>query len=107
MTRGKNFLNFEQHQRELLDKNKTVNYPNKIIPWELFQPELEAIYEKERKRYVVCKPMDVLLMFKPLILQQLDNISDEGFGYPAKDCLSSMEFLNLGLENCVPGTTAA
>ena len=73
----KGFWNFEQRQQDLFNKNKTLKHLNEIIPWELFRAELEALYDKERKSNAGRKPMDVILMFKLLILQQLYNISDE------------------------------
>jgi len=98
----KGFWDFEQRQQELLDKNKTLKHLNIIIPWELFRDELEALHDKERKSNAGRKPMDVILMFKLLILQQLYNISDEELEYQVNDRLSFMEFLNLGLEDKVP-----
>lgn len=101
----KGFWDFEKRQKELLSKNKTLKYLDEIIPWELFRAELETLYEKERKSNAGRKPMDVILMFKFLILQQLYNISDEELEYQVKDRLSFMEFLNLGLEDPVPDAT--
>jgi IS5 family transposase len=98
----KGFWDLEKRQKELLNQNKTLKYLNEIIPWHLFRDELEALYEKERKSNAGRKPIDVILMFKLLILQQLYNISDEALEYQVKDRLSFMEFLNLGLEDRVP-----
>ena len=101
----KGFWDFEERQQELLSKNKTLKALNDIIPWELFRADLEALYKKERKSNAGRKPIDVILMFKLLILQQLYNISDEELEYQVKDRLSFMEFLNLGLEDSVPDAT--
>lgn len=101
----KGFWDFEQRQQELLNKNKTLKHLNEIIPWELFRAELETLYDKERKSNAGRKPIDVILMFKLLILQKLYNISDEELEYQVKDRLSFMEFLGLGLEDRVPDAT--
>jgi IS5 family transposase len=101
----KGFWDIEKRQKELLSQNKTLKHLDEIIPWHLFRDELEALYEKERKSNAGRKPIDVILMFKLLILQQLYNISDEALEYQVKDRLSFMEFLNLGLEDRVPDAT--
>ena len=101
----KGFWDFEERQQELLNKNKTLKYLNDIIPWELFRDELESLHKKDRKSNAGRKPIDVILMFKLLILQQLYNISDEALEYQVKDRLSFMEFLNLGIEDPVPDAT--
>jgi hypothetical protein len=89
------FWDFEKRQQELLSKNKTLKYLDEVIPWELFRSELDTLHEKERKSNAGRKPIDVILMFKLLILQQLYNISDEELEYQVKDRLSFMQFLNL------------
>jgi IS5 family transposase len=101
----KGFWDIEKRQKELLSQNKTLKHLDDIIPWHLFRDELEALYEKERKSHAGRKPIDVILMFKLLILQQLYNVSDEALEYQVKDRLSFMEFLNLGLEDRVPDAT--
>jgi IS5 family transposase len=98
----KGFWDFEERQQDLLNKNKTLKHLNTIIPWELFREDLEEIYVKERKSNAGRKPIDVVLIFKMLILQQLYNISDDELEYQVKDRLSFMEFLGLGLEDRVP-----
>jgi IS5 family transposase len=35
------------------------------------------VYEKARKSNAGAKPIDVVLMFKILVLQQLNNLSDD------------------------------
>ena len=75
---------------------------NAVIDWEVFRPELNRVHEKERKRNAGAKPVDVVLMFKLLILQQLHNLSDDGIEYQVRDRLSFMRFLGLQLEDRVP-----
>jgi IS5 family transposase len=76
------------------------------IPWELFRPLLETVQEKERKSAAGRKPLDVVLMFKVLILQTLYNLADEAVEYQIRDRLSFMRFLGLELYDSVPnGTT--
>jgi len=73
----KGFWDFEKRQQELLSKNQTLKHLNEIIPWELFRDELESLHKKNRKSNAGRKPIDVILMFKLLILQQLYNIREK------------------------------
>ncbi len=72
------------------------------INWEAFRPDLNRVHEKERKSNAGAKPIDVVLMFKVLVLQQLHNLSDERIEYQIRDRLSFMRFLGLQIEDRVP-----
>ena len=65
---------------------------NSQINWEAFRPDLGRVHEKERKSSAGAKPIDVVLMFKVLVLQQLHNLSDERIEYQIRDRLSFMRF---------------
>ncbi|CCT58815.1 transposase [Acetobacter pasteurianus 386B] len=47
-------------------------------------------------------PFDPVLMFKILIIQTLNNLSDERTEYLINDCLSFIRFLGLVLSERVP-----
>ena len=47
------------------------------INWQAFWPDLTGVHEKERKSNAGAGPIDVVLMFKLLVLQQLHNLSDD------------------------------
>lgn len=49
-----------------------------------------------------CPPYDVVLMFKILVSQTLNNLSDERTEYLINDCLSFIRFLGLELSYRVP-----
>lgn len=72
------------------------------INWEAFRSDLNRLHEKERKSNAGAKPIDVVLMFKVLVLQQLNNLSDDRIEYQIRDRLSFMRFLDLQLEDRVP-----
>jgi IS5 family transposase len=74
----------------------------KLVDWERFRPELEAVREKERKSNAGRKPFDVVLMFKVLVLQSLYNLSDEKIEFQIRDRISFMRFLVLSLGDAVP-----
>jgi len=75
---------------------------NERIDWEAFRKDLSLVHEKERKSNAGAKPIDVVLMFKVLVLQHLHNLSDDRIEYQIRDRLSFMRFLGLQLEDRVP-----
>ena len=77
-----------------------------MIPWESFRSQLAKVHEKERKSNAGRRPLDVVLMFKILILQTLYNVSDEQIEYQIRDRLSFARFLGLGIEDEVPDATS-
>ena len=62
------------------------------IDWEAFRCDLARVHEKARKSKAGAKPIDVVLMFKMLVLQQLYNLADEGIEYQVRERLSFMRF---------------
>jgi IS5 family transposase len=74
----------------------------KLVDWERFRPELEAVRDKERKSNAGRKPFDVVMMFKVLVLQSLYNLSDERIEFQIRDRISFMRFLDLSLGDAVP-----
>ncbi len=75
---------------------------NAVIDWEIFRPILARLDGGERKSAAGRKPTCRLLMFKLLILQRLNNLSDERLQYQVSDRLSFMRFLGLELAGTVP-----
>ena len=52
------------------------------------------------------KPIDVIVMFRMLVLQSLYNLSDGRIEYQVRDRLSFTRFVRLGIEDSIPdGTT--
>jgi IS5 family transposase len=43
---------------------------NSQIDWEAFRADLNRVHQKDRKSNAGAKPIDVVLMFKLLVLQQ-------------------------------------
>ena len=75
---------------------------NAIIDWEIFRPILECLDSKERKSKAGRKPTCRILMFKMLVLQRLNGLSDERLQYQVTDRLSFMRFLGVALAGNVP-----
>lgn len=100
------FWDWEKRYTYLEKKQDLLLNLNEVVPWEEFRAILEQVHQKARKSNAGRKPIDVVLLFKMLILQRLYNLSDEQLEYQINDRLSFMKFLNLGLEDSVPdGTT--
>ena len=74
----------------------------KLVDWERFRPEMEAVRDKERKSNAGRKPFDVVLMFKVLVLQSLYNLSDEKIEVQIRDRISIMRIFDLSLGDAVP-----
>ena len=77
-----------------------------MIDWEAFRGDIEAARsaarDHARKSAAGAKPIDAVLMFKIVVLQQLNNLSDDRIEYQIRDRLSFMRFLGLALEDRVP-----
>ena len=81
----------------------------RVVPFESFRAEIEAAVltpVSEKKSTAGRKPIDVMVMFRMLVLQSLYNLSDEQVEYQVRDGLSFTRFLGLGIEDGIPdGTT--
>jgi IS5 family transposase len=76
---------------------------HKVIDFEMFRPELEeAMLNHDKKSNVGCKPYDVVLMFKIILLKRFYNLSDEQAEYQINDRSSFKEFLGLSSGDTVP-----
>src|SRR6476659_7588517 len=51
------------------------------------------------------KPFDAILMFRMLVLQALNNLSDEQVEYQVRDRLSFSRFLGLAIEDSIQAAT--
>lgn len=96
------FFDVNERTAKLTEMGDPLVGLNERIDWEGFRPTLNAVYEKARKSKAGAKPMDVVLMFKILVLQQLHNLSDDRIEYQIRDRLSFMRFLGLQMEGRVP-----
>jgi transposase, IS5 family len=73
-----------------------------LVDFEIFRPALEAAVPRADRSKGGRPPFDHVFMFKVLILQAMDSLSDERCEYLIKDRLSFMRFLGLGLSDAVP-----
>ena len=80
---------------------------SKHIDFEMFRPVLnDALRKAERKSPAGRKPLDVVLMFKALIVQRLFNLSDEQLEFQITDRFSFTRFLGLHTGETIPDYTS-
>ncbi|GBR56822.1 hypothetical protein GCM10007872_23310 [Gluconobacter sphaericus NBRC 12467] len=72
------------------------------VDFEAFRPDLEKALAYSDGSKGGRPPFDPVLMFKILLIQTLNNLSDEQTEYLINDRLSFMRFLGLGLSDRVP-----
>jgi len=76
---------------------------HKVIDFEMFRSELEEnMLNHDKKNNAGCKPHDVVMMFKIILLKRFYNLSDEQAEYQINDRLSFREFLGLSSGDRVP-----
>src|ERR1700716_1313175 len=79
---------------------------DRLVPWESFRADIEAVVltpDEMRKSSVGRKPLAAIVMFLRLVLQALNNLSDEQVEYQVRDRLSFTRFLRL--EHSIPDAT--
>ncbi|GAJ27608.1 transposase [Acidomonas methanolica] len=69
---------------------------------EVFRPDLDKALAYSDGSKGGRPPFDPVLMFKVLVIQTLNNLSDERRDYLINDRLSFMRFLGLGLSDRMP-----
>jgi hypothetical protein len=74
-----------------------------VVDFEMFRSILEErMLNHVKKSNAGCKPHDVVLMFKILLLKRFYNLSDEQTEYQTNDRLGCKEFLGLSSGDRVP-----
>lgn len=96
------FFDIEKRTHKLTQMGDPLVALHAQIDWEAFRWDLARVHMKVRKSRAGAKPIDVVLMFKVLVLQQLHNLSDQRIEYQIRDRVSFMRFLGLQLEDRVP-----
>jgi IS5 family transposase len=96
----------KQQRRHKLEQSKDPLWKlNEIIEWEIFRSCWASIAPIRAPGQAGRKPIDRMLLFKLLILQQMYNISDEQLEYQVHDRQSFRRFLGLSPEDEVPDAT--
>jgi transposase, IS5 family len=103
------FFDADRRLAAISAKGDPLEMIARVVPFDSFRAEIEAAVltpADEKKSKAGRKPIDVLVMFRMLVLQSLYNLSDEQVEYQVRDRLSFTRFLRLGIEDRIPdGTT--
>src|ERR1700688_4755609 len=103
------FFDADRRLAAITAKGDPLEMIARAVPFESFRAEIEVAVltpVSEKKSGAGRKPIDVMVMFRMLVLQSLYNLSDEQIEYQVRDRLSFTRFLGLGIENRIPdGTT--
>ncbi len=103
------FFDADRRLAAITAKGDPLEMISRVVPFESFRAEIEAAVltpVSEKKSNAGRKPIDVIVMYRMLVLQSLYNLSDEQVEYQVRDRLSFTRFLRLGIEDSIPdGTT--
>src|SRR5450756_1384281 len=102
------FFDADERLAVISAKGDPLEMIDRVVPFEGFRAEIEAATltpASEKKSNAGRKPVDVIVMFRMLVLQALHNLSDEQAEYQVRDRLSFTRFLRLGIEDGIPDAT--
>ena len=102
------FFDADKRLETLSAKGDPLEAIDRLVPWESFRAEIEAVVltpDELKKSSAGRKPFDAMLMFRMLVLQALNNLSDEQVEYQVRDRLSFSRFLGLAIEDSIPDAT--
>lgn len=95
---------FDEHHRreELKERELPLHRLDKVMDWEMFREDLEALVSKEPAGAGGRPRHDVVMMFKVLVVQRYYHLSDEQTELQIADRLSFQQFVGLTLADTVP-----
>ena len=96
------FFDVDERLKELSDKGDALERLSAIVNFELFRPDLARAVPRSDGSKGGRPPIDLVFMFKVLILQASHSPVDERTEFLTKDRLSFIRFLGLGLSDSVP-----
>ena len=79
------FFDFEDRLEPLNNHGNPLRTLEAAIDFEAFGPTLSKVRKKPRKSNAGRKPLDVVMMFKMLVLGSLYGLSDEQLEYQVRD----------------------
>src|SRR6516162_3406939 len=96
------FFDIDDRLKRLSDLGDQLETFRSAVDFELFRADLNAALSYTERLEGGRPPFDPVLMFKILVIQATNNLSDERAEFLINDRLSFMRFLGLGLEDRVP-----
>ncbi len=88
--------------RRLSEMGDPLEKMSGVVNWEIFRPKLEEAFYHDAKGPGGRPPIDRVVMFKIVMLQQWYHIADDNAEYMINDRLSFQRFLGLTLNDKVP-----
>ena len=92
----------DERLRRLSDIGDQLEAFARVVDFEIFRPDLDAALAYGDGSKGGRPPLDPVMMFKILVIQATNNLSDERTEFLINDRLSFMRFLGLGLSDRVP-----
>ena len=96
------FFDVDERLQRLTDLGDQLLALAKVVDFEVFRPELTKALAYLDGAQGGRPPFDPVMMFKILVIQAANNLSDERTEFLINDRLSFMRFLGLGLADRVP-----
>jgi IS5 family transposase len=96
------FFDVDDRLKRLSDLGDQLEVFAAAVDFEVFRPELETALAYSDGSRGGRPPFDPVMMFKVLVIQTVNTLSDERAEYLVNDRLSFMRFLGLGLSDRVP-----
>ena len=96
------FFDVEERLQRLSDIGDQLEAYAAVVDFEIFRADLEAALDYSDGAKGGRPPYDPVLMFKILVIQAQNGLSDDKAEFLINDRLSFMRFLGLGLNDRVP-----
>jgi hypothetical protein len=96
------FFDADDRLKRLSDLGDQLDAFRTVVDFEMFRPELNAAIAYSNGSQGGRPPFDPVMMFKILVIQAANNLSDERTEFLINDRLSFMRFLGLTLSDRVP-----
>jgi transposase, IS5 family len=96
------FFDVDERLKRLSDLGDQLETFQSAIDFEIFRADLMSALSYSDGAQGGRPPLDPVMMFKILVIQAIDNLSDERAEFLINDRMSFMRFLGLGLSDRVP-----
>jgi IS5 family transposase len=96
------FFDIDNRLKRLSDLGDQLEAFQCAVDFEVFRDELNRVLAYSDSAQGGRPPFDPVMMFKVLVIQATNNLSDERTEFLINDRLSFMRFLGLGLQDRVP-----
>ena len=96
------FFDVDDRLKRLSDLGDQLEAYGAAVDFEIFRADLMAALAYSDGTQGGRPPFDPVMMFKILVIQAANNLSDERAEFLINDRLSFMRFLGLGLSDRVP-----